>query len=70
MEGKHSGALSSARLSMKVGDLVRWQSWDKRERVGLIVRMRRLQPAMTLWAYMHTGEALKADDLEVINESR
>ena len=55
---------------MKVGDLVRWQSWDKRERAGLIVRMRRLQPAMTLWAYMHTGEALKADDLEVINESR
>ena len=55
---------------MKVGDLVRWQSWDKRERVGLIVRMRRLQPAMTLWAYTHTGEALKADDLEVISESR
>ncbi len=55
---------------MKVGDLVRWQSWDKRERVGLVVRMRRSGPAMILYAYMHSGEALKADDLEVINESR
>ena len=57
---------------MKVGDLVRWQSWDKRERVGLVVRMRRSGPAMILWAYTHAGEALKADDprVEVINESR
>ncbi len=55
---------------MKVGDLVRWQSWDKREQVGLIVRMRRSGPAMILYAYMHSGEAIKADDLEVVNESR
>ena len=57
---------------MKVGDLVRWQSWDKRERVGLVVRMRRSGPAMILWAYTQTGEALKADDpgVEVINASR
>ena len=57
---------------MKVGDLVRWQSWDKRERVGLVVRMRRSGPAMILWAYTQAGEALKADDprVEVVNESR
>ena len=55
---------------MKVGDLVRWQSWDKREQVGIIVRMRRSGPAMILYAYMHSGEAIKADDLEVVNESR
>ena len=57
---------------MKVGDLVRWQSWDKRERVGLVVRMRRSGPAMILWAYTQAGEALKADDprVEVINANR
>ena len=55
---------------MKGGDLVRGQSWDKREQVGIIVRMRRSGPAMILYAYMHSGEAIKADDLEVVNESR
>ena len=59
---------------MKVGDLVRWRSWDKRERVGLVVRLGRTSPATTLWGspaailwvYTHTGEALKADGLEVV----
>ena len=55
---------------MQVGDLVRWRSWDKGKQVGLIVRMRRSGPAMILWAYTQAGEALKADDLEVINASR
>ncbi len=55
---------------MKVGDLVRWQSWDKGKQVGLVVRMRRTGQAMILYAYMHSGEALKADDLEVINAGR
>ena len=55
---------------MKVGDLVRWQSWDNKERVGLIVRMHRKEPSMILWAYTHTGVALKPDSLEVVNESR
>ena len=55
---------------MKVGYLVRWRSWDKGKQVGIIVRMRRSGPAMILYAYMHSGEALKADDLEVINASR
>ena len=55
---------------MKVGDLVRWQSWDKGKQVGLIVRMCRSGSSMILYAYMHSGEALKADDLEVINAIR
>ena len=55
---------------MNVGDLVRWQSWDKGEQVGLIVRFRRIGTAMILYAYMHSGEAIIADDLEVVNESR
>ena len=55
---------------VKVGDLVRWQSWDKRERIEIVVRLGRTSPATILWAYTHTGEALKADGLEVINARR
>ena len=55
---------------MKVGVLVRWQSWEKSNQVVLVVRMRRTGPAIILYAYMHSGEALNADDLEVINASR
>ena len=57
---------------MKVGDLVRWQSWDKRVRVGLIVRLFRPGQNRDLWAYTQEGDAIKADDphVEVINESR
>ena len=72
MGRKHSGVRSNARLSMKVGDLVRWQSWDKRVRVGLIVRLFRPGQNRDLWAYTQEGDAIKADDphVEVISESR
>ena len=49
---------------MKVGDLVRWQSWDKRERTGLVVKIE--EAADATWVYLHTGESFKIDKLERI----
>ena len=55
---------------MKVGDLVRWRSWDKGKQVGLIWLISLTVQYMILYSYMNSGEALKSDELELINASR
>ena len=65
---------------MKVGDLVRWRTWDGKERLSLIVGLEYARPdnQKIYWAYTDCGATLAsvatlvpgADIVEVFSASR
>ena len=73
MEGKHSGALSSARLSMKVGDLVKFTEDDYPAyagKVGLIIEERMVDTfVVSVDAKVHPF-FIHRILMEVVSESR
>ena len=59
---------------MKVGDLVRWKTWDGKERLSLIVGLEYARPGnqKIYWAHTDCGATLVpgADIVEVFSASR